>query len=197
MDAVSRRLIKELRDYQQDPNTQIVEELSPVADDDLLSWRAVLVGPEGSAYEGGRFDLDIQMPTSYPMQPPVIKFVGKVCHPNVHFKTGEICLDLLKTAWSPAWTLQSACLAISALLTSNLDDKADQLGKALKEFDDKMSKLIEEAFFKGKRKEAEIEWRRIPGGQRSQPCLPPLPGGTQELPPLLLSSLIAKHEADG
>ncbi|KAI8917193.1 ubiquitin-conjugating enzyme/RWD-like protein [Powellomyces hirtus] len=118
MDAVSRRLIKELRDYQQDPNTQIVEELSPVADDDLLSWRAVLVGPEGSAYEGGRFDLDIQMPTSYPMQPPVIKFVGKVCHPNVHFKTGEICLDLLKTAWSPAWTLQSACLAISALLTS-------------------------------------------------------------------------------
>ena len=32
-------------------------------------------------------------------------------------QTGEICLDLLKTAWSPAWTLQSACLAVAVLLT--------------------------------------------------------------------------------
>ncbi|KAJ3019733.1 hypothetical protein HKX48_001838 [Thoreauomyces humboldtii] len=118
MAAVSRRLLKELRDYQRDPNTQVVEKLAPASDDDLLTWKAVLVGPEGSAYEGGRFDLDIVLPASYPMQPPIMKFVGRVCHPNVHFKTGEICLDLLKTAWSPAWTLQSACMAIGALLTS-------------------------------------------------------------------------------
>ena len=31
-------------------------------------------------------------------------------------QTGEICLDILKPAWPPAWTLQSVCRAIIALL---------------------------------------------------------------------------------
>jgi hypothetical protein len=37
---------------------------------------------------------------------------------NVLFKTGEICLDILKPdAWTPAWTLQSVCRAVTALLS--------------------------------------------------------------------------------
>src|SRR5262249_50431857 len=31
--------------------------------------------------------------------------------------TGEICLDILKDAWTPIWTLESACRAIIALLS--------------------------------------------------------------------------------
>ena len=42
----------------------------------------------------------------------------KVFHPNIHFKTGEICLDILKKEWAPAWNLQSACRAILLLLSS-------------------------------------------------------------------------------
>lgn len=41
----------------------------------------------------------------------------KIPHCNVDFRTGEICLDILKKeTWSPAWTLQSSVLAIVVLL---------------------------------------------------------------------------------
>mmetsp|Transcript_1095 Transcript_1095/g.2748 ORF Transcript_1095/g.2748 Transcript_1095/m.2748 type:complete len:97 (-) Transcript_1095:883-1173(-) len=41
----------------------------------------------------------------------------KVFHPNVHFRTGDVCLDILKKEWSPAWGLQAACRAVLALLS--------------------------------------------------------------------------------
>jgi len=42
---------------------------------------------------------------------------SQVFHPNVHFRTGEICLDILKKEWSPAWGVQAACRAVLALLS--------------------------------------------------------------------------------
>ena len=40
----------------------------------------------------------------------------QIFHPNVHFRTGDICLDILKKEWSPAWGLQAACRAVLALV---------------------------------------------------------------------------------
>ena len=37
-------------------------------------------------------------------------------------QTGEICLDILKREWSPAWSLQSACRAIVSLLNDPAAD---------------------------------------------------------------------------
>ena len=38
----------------------------------------------------------------------------------MRLQTGEICLDILKNAWSPAWTLHSVCQAIVALMSGKL-----------------------------------------------------------------------------
>lgn len=84
--------------------------------DDIRRWTATIKGPNGSYYEGYSFDLKIDVPHDYPMTPPNIMFKTKIFHPNVLFENGEICLDILKKEWSPAWSLQSACRAIISLL---------------------------------------------------------------------------------
>ncbi|KAF2705919.1 ubiquitin-conjugating enzyme E2 4 [Pleomassaria siparia CBS 279.74] len=112
-----KRLLTELQTYQSDPNEALLE-LGPVNDDELMNWRAVMKGVPGTAYEGGRWLLLITIPSTYPTTPPSIKFSTPICHPNVDFRTGEICLDLLRTTWSPAYTITSTLTSIHSLLTS-------------------------------------------------------------------------------
>ncbi|KAJ2590328.1 E2 ubiquitin-protein ligase peroxin 4 [Coemansia sp. RSA 1722] len=117
MASVTRRLLRELHDIQKDPSEELVS-LAPISDDDILRWRAVLRGPRDTPYSAVCFEMHIEIPEQYPIKPPTLTFVTPVCHPNVHFETGEICLDILKTQWSPAWTLTSTCLAIHVLLAN-------------------------------------------------------------------------------
>jgi peroxin-4 len=97
----------------------------------ILIWNATIIGPKSSVYEGFKFKLGIQVTSDYPHIPPTINFQTRIFHPNVsttgtnldlltfylsYWYIGEICLDILKKEWSPAWTLQAACRAIMLLL---------------------------------------------------------------------------------
>ena len=47
-------------------------------------------------------------------------------HPNVSSANGFICLDILKTKWSPALTIKTALISLQALLASpEPDDPQD------------------------------------------------------------------------
>ena len=67
---------------------------------------------------GGRWSLSISIPSSYPNTPPEIRFQTPIVHPNVNFKTGEICLDLLKSSWTPAYGIVSTLEAVAQLLSA-------------------------------------------------------------------------------
>eukprot|EP00039_Didymoeca_costata_P017781 m.330911 g.330911 ORF g.330911 m.330911 type:complete len:165 (+) comp16605_c0_seq1:1201-1695(+) len=126
------RLKKELRDAELLAKTQRKDgseknvRLDVVQENDLSVWEAKISPAADSLYSGGTFIVSIVCSSQYPIAPPKCKFITPICHPNIHPKTGEICLDVLKNEWSPAWTLHSLCIAILVLLdnpdeTSPLD----------------------------------------------------------------------------
>jgi len=114
-----RRIGKEFRDIQKEPVPNC--SAGPV-DTNLFEWEGVIIGPTDSPYAGGIFHLKIQFPADYPFRSPVVKFNTKIYHPNIH-STGAICIDILKTAWSPALTISKVLLSIcSMLMDPNSDD---------------------------------------------------------------------------
>ena len=119
--AATKRLRAEERAIQRSGGEADIA-LWPTDPSDMKLWTGFIRGPTDTPYTGGVFELAIKVGPQYPVVPPAIAFVTKVFHPNVLFRTGEICLDLLKAEWSPAWGLQSACRAIVALLA---DPQAD------------------------------------------------------------------------
>ncbi|NCY22314.1 ubiquitin-conjugating enzyme E2 [bacterium] len=76
----------------------------------------MIFGPEDSPYHGGVFRLSINFPSEYPFKPPIITFRTKIFHPNIN-AAGGICLDILKTQWSPALSISKVLLSILSLLT--------------------------------------------------------------------------------
>ena len=110
-----KRLRKEAVEARKSKDPDLV--LAP-NEDNLSQWRAWIRGPEETAFEGGVFELEISTCSQYPLAPPTIRMVTPIFHPNIHGVSGEICLDILKSEWSPAWTLSSACTAIRALLSA-------------------------------------------------------------------------------
>ncbi|OII71652.1 Ubc1p like ubiquitin-conjugating enzyme [Cryptosporidium ubiquitum] len=108
------------------------------------NFLGIIRGPVGTPYEGGVFQLDIIVPKEYPYEPPKVKFITKIWHPNISSQTGAICLDILKDAWSPALTLRTVMLSIQALLSSpEPNDPQDALVASLYKND--YSKYIETA----------------------------------------------------
>ena len=80
------------------------------------------MGPSETPYQGGVFYLEIHFPADYPFKPMKINFTTKIYHPNID-SSGNICLDILKSNWSPALTISKVLLSICSLLDEpNPDD---------------------------------------------------------------------------
>ncbi|XP_054886921.1 ubiquitin-conjugating enzyme E2 2-like isoform X1 [Poeciliopsis prolifica] len=111
--------VRELTDLSRDPPAQC--SAGPVGED-MFHWQATIMGPPDSPYQGGVFFLTIHFPTDYPFKPPKVAFTTRIYHPNIN-SNGSICLDILRSQWSPALTISKVLLSICSLLCDpNPDD---------------------------------------------------------------------------
>ncbi|XP_032898374.1 ubiquitin-conjugating enzyme E2 T isoform X1 [Amblyraja radiata] len=88
--------------------------------------RAQIMGGANSPYEGGIFNLEIIVPERYPFEPPKIRFLTPIYHPNID-TAGRICLDILKLppkgAWRPSLNISTVLTSIHLLMSEpNPDD---------------------------------------------------------------------------
>ncbi|CAG9770919.1 unnamed protein product [Ceutorhynchus assimilis] len=97
-----------------------------LVDNNYTELRGEIAGPPDTAYEGGNFVLEIKVPETYPFNPPKVRFITKIWHPNISSVTGAICLDILKDQWAAAMTLRTVLLSLQALLSAaEPDDPQD------------------------------------------------------------------------
>jgi ubiquitin-conjugating enzyme E2 D/E len=112
--SATKRIVRELADLRKDPPLNC--SAGPVDEADIFVWDGVIFGPDDSPYSGGVFNLNIQFPVDYPFKPPRVTFTTKIYHPNIN-ASGFICLDILKTNWSPALTISKVLLSVLSMLT--------------------------------------------------------------------------------
>ena len=114
-----RRIKKEFALLEKEPINNC---MATIINNNYYTWEATLLGPVGTPYEGGVFQLNVRLSKKYPIVPPQVRFDTKIFHPNIDGE-GGICLDILKDKWSPALGISTILLSICSLLNDpNPDD---------------------------------------------------------------------------
>lgn len=82
--------------------------------------------PDESAWEGQYHRGKIYFPSNFPHNPPKVKFITNVFHPNIYVD-GKVCISILDdNGWSSAQGLNSILLSIISLFSEpNIDSPAN------------------------------------------------------------------------
>ncbi|KAM5300868.1 ubiquitin-conjugating enzyme E2 T isoform 1-T2 [Glossophaga mutica] len=95
-------------------------------DSDQPWLHAQIIGGANTPYDKGVFTLEVVVPERYPFEPPQIRFLTPIYHPNID-SAGRICLDILKLppkgAWRPSLSIATVLASIQLLMAEpNPDD---------------------------------------------------------------------------
>jgi ubiquitin-conjugating enzyme E2 R len=121
-----RALALEYKSLQEEPVEGFRVKL--VNDEDLFVWEVALFGPPDTLYQGGYFKAHLKFPSDYPYNPPSMRFLCKVWHPNV-YENGDLCISILHPPvddpqsgelpcerWNPTQSVRTVLLSVVSLL---------------------------------------------------------------------------------
>ena len=66
----------------------------PVSDENYFEWEAAITGPMDTVFEDGVFIAKLSFPQDYPLNPPKMRFLSKIFHPNI-YPDGRVCISIL------------------------------------------------------------------------------------------------------
>uniref|UniRef100_A0A0N4Z6H9 UBIQUITIN_CONJUGAT_2 domain-containing protein n=1 Tax=Parastrongyloides trichosuri TaxID=131310 RepID=A0A0N4Z6H9_PARTI len=117
-----RRLMMDYKNIKKDPPPGIEARPNP---ENISEWDCIILGPIGTIFEDGVYRLKMEFKDEYPINPPVLRFVTKMFHPNI-YTNGDICLDILQKRWLPSYTITSILTSLQSLLDDpNCDSPAN------------------------------------------------------------------------
>jgi len=107
--------------------------ITPGCQENLREVTAILTGPKETPYEGGEFVCRLSLTNAFPKEPPKAHFITKIFHPNVEPRTGEVCVNTLKSDWKSSLGLDHVLLTIRCLLINPNAESAlnEEAGKLL------------------------------------------------------------------
>ena len=118
LSMATKRLLNDLKHIKESQEKDDDDEsvLASPHEDNIMIWDCIIFGPENSIWENGVFKLTMIFTDEYPNKPPDIIMKTKVFHPNFYVN-GRICIDILKTQWSPIYDIRTILTSIQSLLT--------------------------------------------------------------------------------
>jgi len=75
-------------------------------------------GPADTPFEGGTFELLLNVPEQYPLVPPSVRYRTKIFHPNVHFKVRTLLARAVSVNLQALLVLLQAILLHCAVICS-------------------------------------------------------------------------------
>lgn len=130
-------LKKQLQDLMK--STDLGFSVGLVDENDFYKWTVCFTGPEDTIYEGGFFKAILTFPDDFPQNPPEMKFITEMWHPNI-YKDGRVCISILHSPgvdrfneqesaeerWRPVLGVEQILVSVVSMLNEpNCDSPAN------------------------------------------------------------------------
>jgi len=152
-------LKKQLQDLMK--STDLGFSVGLVDDNDFYKWTVCFTGPEDTLYEGGFFKAILTFPDDFPQNPPEMKFITEMWHPNI-YQDGRVCISILhppgtdrfneqesaEERWRPVLGVEQILVSVVSMLNEpNCDSPANidasvQFRDHIEEYKKKVRQLV-------------------------------------------------------
>ena len=130
-------LNRQLRDLQKNEDNLGIS--VGLIDDNIYKWSVIFTGPQDTIFEGGFYKAILTFPEDFPQNPPEMKFITEMWHPNI-YKDGRVCISILHSPgvdrfneqekaeerWRPSLGVEQIILSVISMLNDpNCDSPAN------------------------------------------------------------------------